>query len=223
MRSKWAAQPSVTSILTVLAIIAPALASCGGKKRDKQPAPSSSSSPGGSTPKHDPADAKAGEILGWVERPARSFDGMLESEAFSLTLVDGFTAIEKTTAFRPSFELATADAPKGLMDWRLIVELGKSMQSSPGSDMKEMKRDTAPDGTEAVWYEHTQSIVGDFRQGLLVQVSYPVPPREDGTPGRPYTCEASILGEGAGPIALANKERLNPFLAKLCRSLVIKK
>ncbi len=205
-------------------IAATALASCG-KKSDKKVPPSgnSSPSPGGSTPKHDPVDARAGEILGWVDRPARSFDGMLESEAFTLTLVDGFVAVDKTTAFRPSFELATSDAPKGLLDWRLRIELGKSMQASPGSDMKEMKRDTAADGTEAVWYEHTQSIVGDFRQGLLVQVSYPVPPREDGTLGRPYTCEANLLGEGVGPLALANKERLNPFLAKLCRSLVIKK
>jgi len=210
-------------LLVPLVIAATALAGCGKKSDKKVAAGSSSPSPSGSAPKHDPADAKAGEIIGWVDRPARSFDGMLESEAFSLTLVEGFAAVEKTTAFRPSFELATADAPKGLLDWRLRIELGKSMQASAGSDMKEMKRDTAPDGTEAVWYEHTQSIVGDFRQGLLVQVSYPAPPREDGTPGRPYTCEASILGEGAGPVALANKERLNPFLAKLCRSLVIKK
>lgn len=213
--------PRLGQLLSLVVLVA-ALASCGSKKSDKKP---STSTPGGGTVpgKAAPADDKAAEILGWIDRPARSFDGMLESEAFSLTLVDGFTAVEKPTAFRPSFELATTNAPSGLVDWRLSIELGKSMHADPGSDMKEMKRDTAPDGTEAIWYEHTRTIVGDFRQGLLVQVSYPVPPREDGTPGRPYTCEASILGEGAGPIALANKERLNPFLAKLCRSLVIKK
>jgi hypothetical protein len=192
---------------------------CSSKQADGPASASGAAKPGSAAPPADEPPAPAAkppstqdEILGWIKRPAKAYAGSLEDKPFTITLVDGFVAPKPPTGMVPEFRLATSTASTYTVSDRLIVELGQTMGLSVDSDMKETKRAKLPDGRDAVWFEHTKSIVGDFRQGLVVDVSQDKGPH----------CRASLLGEDVGPIALANKDALYPFLQQLCASFALK-